>query len=140
MFDTNTTNDAARPREIAISQDGLELQILWPDNSKASFAALQLWQSCPSAAGRRRRIDGTNTPGVADLRLTSFQSIGHYAINIAFSDGHDRGVYPWSLLQSLARQKKMDDFLLPPLEADLRPGAPDKTTKINQQGYDHANG
>lgn len=140
MFETNTTNGAVPPREIAIIRDGLALQILWPDNSRACLTALQLWKNCPSAAGRRRRIDGNNTPRVVDLRLTSFQSIGHYAVNIAFSDGHDRGVYPWSLLQSLARRKQVEDFLMPRLDANSRPNAADKTTKINQQRYDHANG
>ena len=140
MFETNMSHDAARPREIAIIEDGEALQILWPDNNYACFTALQLWKNCPSAAGRRRRIDGTNTPTTANLRLTSFRSIGHYAINIAFSDGHDRGVYPWSLLQSLACRKQVDDFLMPQTETTASPGASNKSMRSNQQGCDHANG
>ena len=28
--------------------------------------------------------------------------VGSYAINIAFSDGHDRGIYPWAYLREIA--------------------------------------
>jgi prepilin-type processing-associated H-X9-DG protein len=30
--------------------------------------------------------------------------IGGYALNIAFTDGHARGVYPWVYLHALATQ------------------------------------
>jgi prepilin-type processing-associated H-X9-DG protein len=56
-----------------------------------------------AAPGARARIDGSfpaSFDGVAIERLTP---IGDYAINIAFSDGHARGIYPWPYLQLLAR-------------------------------------
>ncbi|RUW64645.1 gamma-butyrobetaine hydroxylase-like domain-containing protein, partial [Mesorhizobium sp. M4B.F.Ca.ET.049.02.1.2] len=28
--------------------------------------------------------------------------IGSYAIRLVFSDGHDRGIYPWSYLREIA--------------------------------------
>jgi prepilin-type processing-associated H-X9-DG protein len=48
----------------------------------------------------------------ADLRIVSIASIGLYAINIAFSDGHARGIYPWPLLREFAAKPKLEDFLI----------------------------
>ncbi len=39
-------------------------------------------------------------------------AVGNYAINIAFSDGHDRGIYPWALLQEFAVRLKIQDFII----------------------------
>jgi prepilin-type processing-associated H-X9-DG protein len=33
--------------------------------------------------------------------ITTIEPIGGYAVNIAFSDGHARGIYPWVLLKEL---------------------------------------
>ncbi len=72
-----------------------------------------LWAQCPSAAGRKRRIEGIYAPTNPDLSITSFKPIGHYALNIAFSDGHDRGIYTWALLFQLAGRPTLSDFILP---------------------------
>lgn len=39
--------------------------------------------------------------------LTRVDPIGQYALQLKFSDGHDRGIYPWALLHelSLARRR-----------------------------------
>ena len=37
-----------------------------------------------------------------DLRITDVHVVGGYAINLAFSDGHDRGIYPWTYLRLLS--------------------------------------
>jgi prepilin-type processing-associated H-X9-DG protein len=38
----------------------------------------------------------------ADLTITGLASVGRYAVNLAFSDGHARGIYPWAYLRELA--------------------------------------
>jgi len=112
---TDVANHNAPPNQpdIAITCDGGCLEISWQDGRCSQLYADFLWQNCPSAAGRRRRIDGTNQPPVAGLRIIGVQPIGRYAINISFSDGHDRGIYPWSLLHNLSVRPKMQDFIIP---------------------------
>jgi prepilin-type processing-associated H-X9-DG protein len=39
------------------------------------------------------------------------REVGSYGVNIAFSDGHDRGIYPWSYLAQLSEKPKLEDFL-----------------------------
>lgn len=35
------------------------------------------------------------------LRIVKMQPLGNYAYNVAFSDGHDTGIYPFELLREL---------------------------------------
>ncbi len=56
-------------------------------------------------------MDGLHHNVDPALRLTSMNLIGRYAVNLGFSDGHDRGVYPWSLLAQLAARPTIDDFI-----------------------------
>ncbi len=38
----------------------------------------------------------------AELTLADAPPVGHYAVQLRFSDGHDRGVYPWAYLRELS--------------------------------------
>jgi ATP-binding protein involved in chromosome partitioning len=37
-----------------------------------------------------------------DLRLTRVWSVGNYALGLAFSDGHDTGIYTFKALRAMA--------------------------------------
>lgn len=37
------------------------------------------------------------------LTITAVEPVGHYAIRIRFSDGHDTGIYSWKYLHGLCR-------------------------------------
>jgi DUF971 family protein len=36
------------------------------------------------------------------LTITKVEPIGNYAVRLAFSDGHDRGIFPWAYLNEIA--------------------------------------
>jgi DUF971 family protein len=48
-----------------------------------------------------------------DITPRALQSVGRYAIQIEWSDGHDTGIYPFERLRELA-----DRGLLDPPESD----------------------
>ncbi len=112
MRDVADHNAPVGQPKIAIASDGEHLEISWQDGRRAQLEAEFLWQNCPSAAGRRRRIDGLNQPQVAGLRIIAVQPVGQYAINLTFSDGHDRGIYPWGLLHKLSARPQTQDFII----------------------------
>ena len=101
----------AQPLDIAIVDEGRTLLLTWTTSVHDRLDAEHIWRMCPSAAGKRRRIDGKTTPATSNLRLTAMQPIGRYAINLSFSDGHDRGIYPWAFLRELAAAPTVDDFI-----------------------------
>ena len=46
---------------------------------------------------------GRAAPPLADdLALVHAEAAGNYGLRLIFSDGHDRGIYPWSLMRELA--------------------------------------
>jgi DUF971 family protein len=102
-----------RPENFQAIGGGRELLITWRPGSESRIAAPLLWAECPSAQARRRRLDGRQGHPSPDLTIRSVTPIGHYAVNIAFSDGHDRGIYPWALLAALARRPTVEDFIGP---------------------------
>ncbi|MDZ4843641.1 MAG: DUF971 domain-containing protein [Hyphomicrobium aestuarii] len=91
--------------------EGLRLAVRLPSDRTVVLAATLLWNECPSAAGRRRRMLPDPPRPVGDLKITSVRPIGHYGVNIVFSDGHDRGIFPWVFLQGLAARPTIDDFI-----------------------------
>ena len=40
-------------------------------------------------------------PGKKDVTITAVEPVGHYAVKLVFSDGHDTGLYSWDYLYSL---------------------------------------
>jgi DUF971 family protein len=102
-----------RIQSFWIADGGRTLIVAWEGGGESRLAAGVLWGECRSAGARRRRLDGANIDSAADLAIVGAWPVGRYGINIAFSDGHDRGIYPWALLADLARRPTVDDFLMP---------------------------
>lgn len=100
-----------RVEDVEIAEDGRALVVVAADGRRRVLEAGLLWAQCPSAQGRVRRLRGQHLKPPAHLAIASVRAIGAYGLNIAFSDGHDRGIYPWSYLAGLAERPKLEDFL-----------------------------
>ena len=57
---------------------------------------------CRCAICSRARIDGAFAPATQEIEIVQATPIGHYGLNIAFSDGHARGIFPFTYLAELA--------------------------------------
>ncbi len=95
------------PERIEIVDEARSLAVTWPD-LRVCFAAAALRRASRAASELRRQIDGIALILPDDLHLTGLQPIGNYAVRLFFSDGHDRGIYPWSYLRELATQSSAD--------------------------------
>ena len=90
--------DAAAPRAIALAPAALVLR--W-DDGEATLPAATLRAHCRCAPCQAARLRGAEAGVDADLRLVDARAIGRYALQLVFSDGHERGIYPWAYLRSL---------------------------------------
>lgn len=97
--------------DVEVAEDGHALFLLVAGSRRHALDAALLWAECPSAQGRVRRQRGEHLAPPHDLAITSVRGIGSYGVNVAFSDGHDRGIYPWSYLATLAERPRLEDFL-----------------------------
>ncbi|WP_354140425.1 gamma-butyrobetaine hydroxylase-like domain-containing protein [Bradyrhizobium sp. LB11.1] len=68
---------------------------------KLSVPAEQLRLSCKCAHCTRARFDGRFPEAFPGIAITEIGDLG-YGLNISFSDGHNRGIYPKPYLLSLA--------------------------------------
>lgn len=92
------------PHEIRLAPDRRSLLIDWGGGRPEQATATALREACRASRSVRLQIDGWAVPAPADLTIVDVRPVGHYAINLVFSDGHDRGIYPWRYLKEISRQ------------------------------------
>lgn len=91
---------------ISVRDKGRQVRLTWSDGLEQDIAASELRIRGRDASSVRRAIDGGGPTDIpADLAITDVNLVGSYAVNIRFSDGFDRAIYPWSYLRQLAGSK-----------------------------------
>jgi DUF971 family protein len=98
----DSTPSQAGPNRAAISADGTALEVTLENNTPFTLSAGRLRIACRCAHCRRAQIDGVFAPAVDAIAITAIAPIGLYAVNLGFSDGHARGIFPWDYLKELA--------------------------------------
>ncbi|MEO1467820.1 MAG: DUF971 domain-containing protein [Pseudomonadota bacterium] len=118
-----------RPDRIAVTEDWSALAIAWPDRTD-TIPAPVLRARARDAASLRARLDGTAADPAAGLAITGLEAVGAMGVNIAFSDGHDRAIYPWAYLREIA------DGLATPMEdePESAPGTPARAVPAESSG------
>ena len=97
----NMTLVAPTVADYEASADLATLVVRTTEGDTLRIAAEQLRLSCKCAHCIRARFDDrfpTAFPGIA---ITEIGDLG-YGLNISFSDGHNRGIYPKPYLLSMA--------------------------------------
>lgn len=89
------------PERIAVSDDARLLTIALASGQTLTVNAERLRAACRCAHCRRAQYDDTFPESFAGVSIERFEPIGHYGVNIVFSDGHARGIFPWSYLAAL---------------------------------------
>ncbi|MAN80481.1 MAG: hypothetical protein CMM77_05335 [Rhodospirillaceae bacterium] len=89
-----------QPSEISVAADRASLTIVWPDGVHQTLSAPTLRQISRSALSESARLKGWDVPAGDSLTITALEPVGVYAINITFSDGYAKGIYPWDMLRS----------------------------------------
>lgn len=75
------------------------LQVQWPEGPQV-LGHVRLRGACPCAQCRAAKLNGAIAVVVDDVRLECVVPQG-YGLQLVFSDGHDRGIFPWGYLRSL---------------------------------------
>jgi len=89
------------PGALDVSRTTLALH--WHDRSLALPAALLRARCrCAECVAAARR--GEPPAPDAALALVDAIPVGHYAVQLRFSDGHERGIYPWDYLEALGER------------------------------------
>ena len=98
------------PRPLHIDVDRERgITFSWDDGSSGFMASAVLRRESPSADARELRAEMARNPFTVlpasgaggPLRIEAVEPVGHYALRIRFSDGHDTGIYTWKYLHAL---------------------------------------
>ncbi|MGH8780134.1 gamma-butyrobetaine hydroxylase-like domain-containing protein [Paraburkholderia sp.] len=88
-------------QRVSVDGRARTLTLEWDDAYAQTLAHALLRAQCPCAACRRARLAGDRTLHVPqDVAIVDVQPMG-YGVQIAFSDGHAQGIYPWTFLRTL---------------------------------------
>jgi DUF971 family protein len=101
------------PTALSRTADG-RLQITWSDDQTRVYTVKELRDACPCATCREKRNAATSEPAplftilkpeeARPLTIAGMQPVGNYAYTVAFSDGHDTGIFTFELLRELGRE------------------------------------
>jgi DUF971 family protein len=92
--------------------EGNRLLISWNDNQKREYTFAELRSACPCATCREKRsappppanlLTVLSPAEAKPLTIQGMTPVGNYAYSIAFSDGHDSGIFTIELLRGLGR-------------------------------------
>ena len=101
-----------QPTDLQIVEDNA-LLIKWSDGQQRRYSFRELRDACPCATCREKRTSEQPAPTLLPilsaaetelLRIEGMKPVGNYAYSIAFSDGHDTGIFPFDLLQQLGER------------------------------------
>lgn len=98
---------APTPTEIRVRRATQRLEVDFDDGTQVSMPAELLRVESPSAAVQGHSPDQKQTvPGKRGVNIAAVEPVGHYAIRIKFSDGHDTGIFSWALLHRMGREQE----------------------------------
>jgi DUF971 family protein len=92
-----------RPTEVSVHKRSRVVEVLWEDQTRRRYAFSTLRANCRCTECRSlglRNGSGTVVAGV-DVEVVDVRPIGTYALQFVFSDGHERGVFPFRYLRDL---------------------------------------
>lgn len=102
---------------VEIHSEAGALTLVWPGGLRQHLPLASLRRACPCAGCRRARqgkslneqlngksgdlLEREEDAAPEDLALTGMVPMG-YGVQLVFSDGHDRGIFPWAWLERFA--------------------------------------
>jgi len=94
------------PPKLEIGADRSELIVTFAGAKPFTLSAEMLRVMSPSAEVQGHSPSQRVTVGKKkNVKLKELKPVGNYAVRIVFDDGHDTGLYAWSYLQTLDRER-----------------------------------
>ncbi len=94
------------PKNVNLHQVSGVLELQYEDGTVFNLSAEFLRVHSPSAEVQGHSADqAVLQHGKKMVKIADITTQGHYAIRIAFSDGHDTGIFSWQYLYELGSQQ-----------------------------------
>lgn len=94
------------PDSIVDHRARAALEFFWADGERQVVAYPVLRAHCPCADCKALRGNGlSGLAPEAAVQVAAIQPVGAYGVQFVFSDGHDRGIFPWGFLRGLLERQ-----------------------------------
>lgn len=94
------------PRSVKYKKQSEVLELVWSDGSISLLAGRELRKYCACSNCRAKKQVGVDV--ITDVgTVAGIVPMGTSGVQIIFSDGHDRGIYPWPYLRDIANNRAM---------------------------------
>jgi len=101
------TSENPTPTEIKLHQQSRVMEIAFSNGDRFEFPYEYLRVYSPSAEVRGHGPgQETLQVGKKNVEIKNIEPVGHYAVALVFSDGHDSGIYSWDYLHDLGRHQE----------------------------------
>src|SRR5438874_637522 len=98
-----------RPTEINLHQQSRVLDVTFDDGAKFSLPCEYLRVYSPSAEVRGHGPgQEVLQVGKSQVNIAAIEPVGAYAVKLAFTDGHDTGIYSWDYLYDLGVKQDLN--------------------------------
>lgn len=87
------------PNAVRNRREAGELVLQWDDGEQV-ISHVRLRGACPCSQCRAGRLGGRIDLVSEAVRVERVEGQG-YGVQLVFSDGHERGIYPWAYLKGL---------------------------------------
>ncbi|GBD45125.1 hypothetical protein HRbin40_02627 [bacterium HR40] len=95
------------PLRLTVQRAARTLVVEFDDGSRFELPAELLRVESPSAEvqghGPAQKV---TVAGKRNVGIVAVERVGNYAVRIVFDDGHDTGIYSWSWLYRLGRDRE----------------------------------
>jgi len=111
---TSSAKTTPVPTEIKLHQVSRKMEIAFDDGTRYELSYEYLRVYSPSAEVRGHGPGQEVLQiGKKNVEIKSIEPVGTYAVQPAFSDGHDTGIYSWDYLYELGTnyQERWDQYL-----------------------------
>lgn len=98
---------APTPREITVHSQSRVLEVGFSDGAtfRIPFELMRVYSPSAEVQGHGPGQEVLQT-GKREVELAGLEPVGNYAVQPAFSDGHDTGIFSWDYLYFLGSQQE----------------------------------
>ena len=108
------TTGAPTPQSITLHTKSRVLEVAFSDGAqfRIPFELMRVYSPSAEVAGHGPGQEVLQT-GKREVTITNLASIGNYAVQPQFSDGHESGIFSWAYLYELGQRQQAlwDDYL-----------------------------
>jgi DUF971 family protein len=96
-----------QPTALTVHQQSRVLEVSYDDGARfrIPFELMRVYSPSAEVQGHGPGQEVLQT-GKREVSIDSLEAVGHYAVQPAFSDGHDSGIYTWDYLYFLGAQQQ----------------------------------